>query len=267
MKKIIVLGTGHAVVTECYNTCFALADGNDYFLVDAGGGNGILSQLQKANIPYNKIRYAFVSHCHTDHLLGMIWVIRLIGSLIKTGKYDGDFTLYCHEPLAKDVLTLVEITMDRKITELIGKRIHIIPLKNGQQEVILGYTFKFFNLYSEKTKQFGFTSEFENNKKLTFLGDEPYNSLCRKYVENSDWLLSEAFCLYEERDIFRPYEKHHSTVKDSCELAEKLNVKNLILWHTEDKNIKQRKTLYTAEGKRYYNGNLFVPDDLDIIEL
>ena len=35
--------------------------------------------------------------------------------------------------------------------------------------------------------------------------------------------------LYSQRDVFDPYEKHHSTVKDACELAEKLNVKNLLL--------------------------------------
>ena len=61
--------------------------------------------------------------------------------------------------------------------------------------------------------------------------------------------------------------KHHSTVKDASELAENLGVKNLVLYHTEDKNIKKRKELYGAEGREYYHGNLFVPDDLDVIEM
>ena len=51
------------------------------------------------------------------------------------------------------------------------------------------------------------------------------------------------------------------------ELANKMNVKNLLLYHTEDKNIKNRKELYTAEGKQYYQGNLYIPDDLEVIEL
>lgn len=61
--------------------------------------------------------------------------------------------------------------------------------------------------------------------------------------------------------------KNHSTVKDACELAEKLGVENLILYHTEDKNIKERKVLYTEEGKAYYHGNLYVPDDMEAFEL
>ena len=80
-------------------------------------------------------------------------------------------------------------------------------------------------------------------------------------------MLHEAFCLYAQADIFSPYEKHHSTVKDACELAEQLHVKNLILYHTEDTNLSKRRELYTAEGKEYYKGNLYVPYDLDVFEL
>ena len=39
---------------------------------------------------------------------------------------------------------------------------------------------------------------------------------------------------------FRPYEKHHSTVRDACVLAEKLSAKHLVLWHTEDKDLAQQ---------------------------
>lgn len=89
----------------------------------------------------------------------------------------------------------------------------------------------------------------------------------KKYASSSKWLMHEAFCLYSEADKFNPYQKHHSTVKDACELAQKLKVKNLILYHTEDKNILNRKELYINEGKNFYAGNLYVPDDLEQIEI
>lgn len=125
----------------------------------------------------------------------------------------------------------------------------------------------FFDILSTKEKQFGFSAEFADGMNLCCLGDEPYNEVCEIYAQNADYLLSEAFCLYGDRDIFKPYEKHHSTVKEACELAEQLQVKNLILYHTEDKHIDKRKELYTDEGKQYYYGNLYVPDDLDVINL
>ena len=66
--------------------------------------------------------------------------------------------------------------------------------------------------------------ELDQERKLTCCGDEPYNEENEKYALKSDYLLHEAFCLYDQADIFHPYEKHHSTVKDACQLAEKLKV-------------------------------------------
>mgnify|MGYP000357420069 CR=1 FL=1 len=50
-------------------------------------------------------------------------------------------------------------------------------------------------------------------------------------------------------------------------LAEQLHVKNLVLYHTEDKNIARRQELYRAEGETYFTGNLLIPEDMDVIEL
>lgn len=44
MNQIIMLGTGNATVTQCYNTCFLLETSTTRLLVDAGGGNGVLRQ-------------------------------------------------------------------------------------------------------------------------------------------------------------------------------------------------------------------------------
>ncbi|MDQ7094584.1 MBL fold metallo-hydrolase [Desulfosporosinus sp. PR] len=268
MNHLIVLGTGCAAVTKCYNTCFALSsEDHEYLLVDAGGGNGILAALEKAGISLARIHHVFVSHKHSDHLLGMVWIIRMVASSILSGQYSGNLKIYCHEELTDTIITLAGLTLDQKLTDLIGSRILLIPLYDGQTSNLLGRDFTFFDIHSSKAKQFGFTVKLSNEKLLTFLGDEPCNELCRKYALNSDWLLSEAFCLYCDREKFKPYEKDHSTVKDACELAASLNIKNLVLWHTEDTNITRRKELYTAEGRKYYSGNLFVPDDLDTITL
>lgn len=56
-------------------------------------------------------------------------------------------------------------------------------------------------------------------------------------------------------------------MKEACELGEELSIPNLVLWHTEDKHLAERKSLYTSEGRQYYHGNLLVPDDGEIIPL
>lgn len=95
----------------------------------------------------------------------------------------------------------------------------------------------------------------------------PYNPVCERFVAGSDWLLCEAFCLLSQADVFKPYEKHHSTVADAAKLAAGLRIPHLVLWHTEDRNYQNRKALYTVEAREYYAGDLYVPGDLEVIEL
>ena len=47
----------------------------------------------------------------------------------------------------------------------------------------------------------------------------------------------------------------------------KLNIKNLILYHTEESHGIERKELYTKEGQENFNGNVIVPNDLEVIEI
>ena len=65
-EKLYVFGTGNAITTHCYNTCFAIDSGDEYFMVDAGGGNGILKILEDMCISCSHIHNIFVSHEHSD---------------------------------------------------------------------------------------------------------------------------------------------------------------------------------------------------------
>ena len=73
--------------------------------------------------------------------------------------------------------------------------------------------------------------------------------------------------MYEDADTFKPYEKHHSTVKDAASLAQRLSAKNLLLYHTEDSDLEHRKERYTLEARQYFGGNIYVPDDLEVLSL
>ncbi|WP_294519500.1 MBL fold metallo-hydrolase [uncultured Anaerovibrio sp.] len=269
MKKIIFLGTGNAMVTKVFNTCFLIeVDGGELFLTDAGGGNGILRQLELAGADYNKLHHMFVTHAHTDHIMGGVWVIRKISSLMNSGKYNDVFHIYCHDEVKDILLNMCEMMLKRKDFENIGENIIIHEIWDGQVIELPHFSIDVFDIYSTKAKQYGYQMKFaDDGKLLTCLGDEPYNEGCVEYAQGSDWLLSEAFCKYEDREIFKPYEKHHSTCKEAAELAQTLGVKNLVLYHTEDKTIDTRKKAYSAEAKQYFSGNVFVPDDLEVIEI
>ncbi len=268
MNKLIVLGTGNAMVTRCYNTCFAIACPNgENILVDAGGGNGILVQLKNAGLEPSTIHHLIVTHEHCDHLLGVVWIVRKIGTMMLGGKYEGNLNIYCHAGLSETIVTLCKLTLQKKFVNLFGNRILLHVVENGTKMDLAGQQVEFFDILSTKAPQFGFSMITTDGKKVTCLGDEPYNPECRSFVEGSNWLLCEAFCLYSQRDRFKPYEKHHSTVREACQLAQELNIPHLVLWHTEDQNYSERKTLYMAEGREYYSDDLHVPYDLEVIDL
>lgn len=269
--KITMLGTGNAMVTECYNTCFVISCGESredgYFLVDGGGGNTIFRQLKSAGYDWRDMKEIFVTHKHIDHIVGIIWLIRTVCQSMSQENYEGEVNIYAHDEVIDLIKDLTNKLFWQKQTRFIGERIHLITVHDKETREINKRKVTFFDIQSVKDKQFGFSMEFDNGEKLTCCGDEPYNPYDKEYVQGSKWLLHEAFCLHSQADIFKPYEKHHSTVKNACELAEGLGVQNLILYHTEDKNIRDRKEMYHEEGSKYFHGGLYIPGDLESISL
>ena len=265
--KLTMLGTGNAIATECYNTCFVLSEGDKHFLVDGGGGNTLLVQLKKVGISFRDIHDIFVTHKHIDHLLGIIWIVRFVLQGFARNLYHNEVRIYGHSEVINILKDFSKQLFNEKELSYINNGLYFIVVEDKQREIIIDTEVTFFDLHSSKDTQFGFSMKFDDHKFLTCLGDEPYNDYEEEYVKNASWLLHEAFCLYSQADIFKPYEKHHSTVKDACVLAQKLNVENIVLYHTEDKNIKNRKELYLQEGREFFARNIFVPDDLDMIEL
>ena len=270
MNQITMLGTGNATVSQIYNTCFVLQTSSTLMLVDAGGGNGILSQLKKANVLISDIHHLFVTHAHTDHVLGVIWVIRMVA---QCKGYEGLLHVYGNDKVMKVIKTIIDMILAKKQLAKVAERVVFHQLEDGDCFEVGDMKLECFDIQSTKEKQFGFRAELpssdESDKPLVLacLGDEPYNEQNRRYIVGADWMMCEAFCLYADRDTFKPYEKCHSTALDAGKLAEELGVKNLILYHTEEKTLANRKENYTREAAENFKGRIFVPDDLEVIEL
>lgn len=268
--QITMLGTGNATVSQIYNTCFVLQTPSTLMLVDAGGGNGILAQLKKVNVQISDIHHLFVTHAHTDHVLGVIWVIRMVA---QCKGYEGLLHVYGNDKVMKVIKTIIGMILAKKQLAKVAERVVFHQLEDGDCFEVGDMKLECFDIQSTKEKQFGFRAELpssdESDKPLVLacLGDEPYNEQNRRYIVGADWMMCEAFCLYADRDTFKPYEKCHSTALDAGKLAEELGVKNLILYHTEEKTLANRKENYTREAAENFKGRIFVPDDLEVIEL
>ena len=265
--KLTLLGTGDAIVTDCYNTCFVLSEGDEAFLTDGGGGIALLHQLKAANIDWHSIKNIFVTHKHIDHLLGIIWIMRVICDAMNHNKYDGTVNLYAHEEVVGLLRDMAQKLFKSKDFGFVDNGMNLITVADGETREIMGREVTFFDIHSTKAKQFGYVMQNVGGGKLTCCGDEPFCEQNRALIEGSRWLLHESFCLYAEREKYNPYEKNHCTVKEAAENAQSLGVENLVIYHTEQDNLKNRPALYTAEARQYFGGNIFVPYDLDVIEL
>lgn len=183
------------------------------------------------------------------------------------GVYEGKLHIYCDKEIKELVDNFFIPTSYPHLIKMYNERVVFHDLHNNGKFNIIGYNIEALDMYSTECNQFGFQTKLNNGKILTFMGDVPCNEKLHDKIRNTDWVLHEVFCLESEEAKFKAREKCHSTVKDVTEKMEMLNIKNLVMWHTMDNNIPQRKELYTKEAKEYYSGYVFVPNDLDVIEL
>lgn len=266
MKKLYILGTGAATVSKYINTACVFEDADELFLVDGTGGNDIIRCFDSLQLSFNKLHHAFLSHEHTDHLLGMIWTIRMVTEYMDLGTYKGVFYLYGHKEVLDKVNTICHMLLKKKSIKLLNERIVFKPVADNEECEILKHKFVFFDIGSTKAKQYGFVM-WNGDKKIVFAGDEALNEQGKYYGQEADLLLSEAFCLESDEARMHAHEYRHQTVKECAEIAQALQVKKLLIWHTEDETYGKRRELYRKEAAAYYKGEIIVPEDGEILML
>ena len=261
--KLHILGTGHAMTFTNYNTCFVIEENGQYMLVDAGGGNRIITRLTEAEIDVGKIDYAFCTHNHTDHLLGFAWIVRLNYHAFKAGLKEKPFTIFASHECVSAIKTLAKITLGEKAYDsVIDTKILFKEVKNGEKTQIMGLNFQFFDTFAVDMPQMGFYIE---DKDLLFCGDVPLNETYFERFKNVKYLCLEALCSEMELKVGALPNKHFP-VKKSAQTAQSLHAQNLILWHTADR-LPNRQEVYLEEARSVYDGNVIVPKDLDVIEI
>lgn len=266
--RITMLGTGSAMSINYYNTCFYIHTPGGGMLVDGGGGNAILRRLIDAGIPFDSIRHMFVTHCHTDHILGAVWMIRQLAPMMARGSHPGPFTIYCNDVVAHALFTMCDLMVPRDVFAAIGHNVVLQQVQHGQTLAIDDMRVTFFDIGSPVDKQYGFNALLPDGQRLACLGDEPCRPCSHAHVRGCDWLMCEAFCLYDERDTHEPYRKGHSTVRDAAIVASQLEAAHLVLYHTEDSRpAAARAAAYRAEAAQHYPGPILVPADLETFTL
>lgn len=261
MNQLVFLGTANGVPTASTCTAIQLETDATNLLFDTGGGHEILRAFRSANKNPADIQNIFISHYDSDHILGIVPLVRVF--IMEPKKR----TVYCSADVMKATEAIFMYTGNRhykKVREFLKFDI----VGDGDVRKIDDMTVTFFDVDSSKTPQMGCAVVLADTTKVSYLGDEPYRERYRQYVVDSDVLLHEAFCTSVTVARFHPYEKHHGTARDAGDNAAKINAKKLVLFHSEDETLSTRKEAYLADARLGgFKGEIFVPVDSDILKL
>ena len=259
MTRLHVLGSGHAMVTNCFNSCFILEDCDDTLLIDCGGGNEILHRIFDSGVSLDSIHQIFISHNHCDHVLGLFWVIRAISVEILKKTYVGDLAIFCDSDTEEFLRVGCSAMFGAAINKLIDERIifHKIDLESPK----IGLSFHPY-VTGSRVLQHGFVCILSNGKKLVFSGDELIEESLIKEARDTDYLICETF-----GDDAHAKENFKSTIEESAIICSKTKAKTIIFTHMDDFDLENRKTRITEEASKYCRASIIVPYDGEIIEL
>jgi len=261
--KIKFLWVWGALAPNLLNTHFLIEDRENRLQVDCGWGMTLAQKIRKKEIYFEDI---FITHVHTDHILGFFNMLRTI--TVEIPKLN----VYCSKKVENDIRTISKIVLKKGINDFFDNGIvNFINIDDLENKKIWEFSLKPINLNSIKMEQYWFLLE-HKNKKILFFWDEAFRVMQRDDLEKLSWidyLICEA--LVPENFTIKDWWKmdidktHHITARQAWRIASKLKAKNLIIIHT--KEIENRQELLKNDAKKVFDWNIIVPNDGDEIEL
>ncbi|KXK26246.1 MAG: Ribonuclease BN [candidate division WS6 bacterium OLB20] len=258
MRTLTFLGTGNAMPKRSATTSFLLNENGNKLLIDCAGGHEIVGRLEQSGTRLIELTDIFISHSDSDHILGIVPVMRVIK------KMDHPCNLICSKETYAAVESLFAI-VGRKHWELAQPNLNWIEVGDGTVLEHNGWTLRFIET-GTKVPMHGLLVTFNDGFRMFYPGDEPLREPHFSTADGVDLLLHEAFCLNADESRYEARKKTHSTVADAAGIASSVHAKHLALIHMEDDTLESRKREYAKEASRYFTGTITVPVDLDILE-
>lgn len=265
---LTVLGTSSAVPTsERYTSAHMLNACEHFYLFDCGEATQI--RIRQEHLPLLKINHIFISHLHGDHFLGLFGLLssyQLLGrnndlhiysfpeleNYINTVVLDKEklnFKIQYHYLPTKKPK---QIFQDKQITITAFPLKHRVPacgfIVNEQpsalrikKEKISQYQLTIHDIIRIKNGEdyimhngniipnHELTHPPSKPRKYVYCTDTLYDESIIDLIQDADLLYHEA--TFSEEHIDRAIQTGHSTAKQAATIAQKANVKKLIIGH------------------------------------
>lgn len=254
--------------TIAHTTSQVLETRGHYFLIDCGEGTQM--ELRRHRIKFNQIKHIFISHLHGDHYFGLVGLISTFRLLtreadlhiygpkglkevvtlqMKLANSWTNFKLIFHELYSNTSELIFE---DDKVS------VHTIPLEhrvytNGflfqekvydrKLDIQKATALNIDKAYFRKLKQGAdvvnndgvlianndVTIDGHPQKRYAFCSDTAYNESIIPIIKDVDMLYHESTFLDAHQHLCAPTK--HSTARQAAQIANKANVKMLMLGH------------------------------------
>ena len=192
--KVTILGSGTPRISfERFSQSILIEHKQDKYLFDAG--RGALIRLYQSNILPNEIKNIFITHLHSDHILGF-------SDILMTGwVYHRDSPLQIYGPegmknFVKNTLKAYEDdinvrTQDPENLDILGLQSNVVTIYDGFNYQNNGLTIEAFSVKHEPfTHAFGF--KIYNSKYCVVIsGDTTYSETVIEKAKGCDLLVHE----------------------------------------------------------------------------
>jgi ribonuclease Z len=267
--NITILGSNSAISEHGrHPTSQVISISNQLFLMDCG--EGTQERLLQYKIKWFSINQIFISHLHGDHYFGLIGLLTTY-NLLKRKQALTIYapaplkeiielqlrisnTVFCYELILAETKddALYKVYENENVEIFSFPLLHRIPTtgflfkqKEGERKLQIE---KAANLDIDKSdykllkqgidvtdkignviKAVDFTEEPATVKSYAFCSDTLYDENIVKFIKDADLLYHEATFLH--KDIDRALLTKHSTALEAAQIAQKANVKKLLIGH------------------------------------
>ncbi|MEC4050981.1 ribonuclease Z [Flavobacterium sp. SUN046] len=267
--KLTVLGCYAATPRTLSNpTSQVLEIKNKLFLIDCAEGTQV--QLRKSKLKFSRINHIFISHLHGDHFYGLIGLIStfmllnresdltvygpkgikeiILLQLRASGSFTG-YNLYFHELESKESEIIFEDEQVIVKTIPLNHRVYtngfLFQEKNKERKLNIETieNYQIDKLYFNKIKYGGDISledgrvipnaelsfDPQPSRSYAFCSDTMYDESIIPIIQKVDLLYHESTFLESESHLSE--KTMHSTAKQAAAIAQKAQVKKLLLGH------------------------------------
>lgn len=278
VTKVVMLGTGTPNADPLRSgPAVAIVVNDTPYLVDFGPGVVRRAAAMSptyggsiAGLEVDRLRYAFLTHLHSDHSAGLSdliltpWVLErdrplelygpdgieeMASNILEAYRADIDYRVYGLEPANNTGWRVNAHTIEEGVVfEDDNVKVEAFPVRHGTWPNAYGYRFT------------------TPDRVIVISGDAAPDEAVERFAEGADILIHEAYSVEGFRKRDPDWQKYHSSNHTSAhelgELAHRARPKLLVLYHVLFWGASEEQIL--REVREKYAGEVVLADDLDV---